>query len=371
LYFPIKNPIGTQLERKNKKILVICPHPVGYVPGQRLKFEQYFELWRSNGFDVEVSPFMSEHMQRIVYLEGHLFEKITGTLGGFSRRVKDLFRIRKYDIIYLFLWATPFGPPVSEWIIRKLAHKIVYDIDDLVYKPQTSPHNRFIKFLKSASKVNFLMRHADHVVVSTEKLMEYAKKFTQHISLIPATIDVNKYTITNSNKTNNIVIGWSGSHTTSKYLHLLDHVLKQIADRHPIKIMVMGDKNFAIKGVNIELIEWTADKEIEYLKQFDIGIYPIPDEEWVYGKSGGKLVQYMAAGVPIVASAIGPNFKAIKDGYNGFLVSSEEEWITKLELLIKDEKLRKQMGNNAKSYAIEFYSIEANVDKYLSIFNSL
>lgn len=360
-----------QLEKRNKKILVICPHPVGYVPGQRLKFEQYFDSWRNNGFDVEVSSFMSEYMQQIVYKKGHLASKIAGTTKGYMRRFGDLFKVRQYDIIYLFLWSTPFGPPVSEWLIRKLARKMIYDIDDLIYQADSSPNNKLIKKLKSSSKVDFLMKNADHVLVSTDKLLKYTQKFNVNVSLIPATIDVDKYNIPKKKESDTIVIGWSGSHTTSKYLHLLDNVLKEISRKHNVQIVVMGDKKFQINGLNIQLVEWTADIEVDTIKSFDIGLHPIPDEEWVYGKSGGKLVQYMAAGIPIIASAIGPNFKVIKNGYNGFLVSNEKEWIDKLELLITDKTLRKMMGDNAKENATEFYSVKANLPKYLAVFNSL
>ena len=366
------NLTGMLLEKRNKKILVVCPHPEGYVPGQRLKFEQYFEHWRNNGFDVEVSSFMSEHMQQIVYKKGHLPGKMAGTLRGYFTRLKNVFIIRKFDIVYIFLWVTPFGPPIAEWLFCKLSHKVIYDIDDLVYKSSASPNNKFIKFLKSSSKVDFLMRHANHVLVSTDKLMEYTQKFTRNVSLIPATIDMRKYKGDNKNTVDDIVtIGWSGSHTTSKYLHLLDNVLKTLSKKHHVRIMVMGDKNFAVPGLDVELVEWTAEKEAYNLMQFDIGLHPIPDEEWVYGKSGGKLVQYMAAGIPIVASAIGPNFKAVENGYNGFLVTTNEEWINRLELLIVDKKLREQMGNNSKSYAIKNYSTEANSDKYLAVLNSV
>ncbi len=349
----------------------MCPHPEGYVPGQRLKFEQYFHNWRSSGFDVDVSSFMSEHMQQTVYLKGHLPEKIAGTITGYIRRLNDLFRIRQYDVVYLFLWATPFGPPISEWLIHKLARKIVYDIDDLIYKPNASPHNQFIKFLKSSSKVDFLMKHSDHVFVSTDKLFVYTKNITNSVSLIPATIDVNKYVFPKPFNSDAVTIGWSGSHTTSKYLHLLDEVLKTVAQRHNVKIVVLGDISFKITGLELESVEWTADTEIRSLQRFDIGLHPIPDEEWVYGKSGGKLVQYMAVGIPIVASAIGPNFKAIKEGYNGFLVQTDEEWVDKLALLITDAALRKQMGANSRKYAVEHYSIEANSHKYLEVFNAI
>src|ERR1700744_2338796 len=109
------NPIGMPSDEKNKRILVICPHPVGYVPGQRLKFEQYFGAWEAAGYKVDVSPFMSEKMQQTVYLKGHFLAKIGGTFSGYIRRIKDIFRAGKYDIVYVFLWVTPFGPPFFEY----------------------------------------------------------------------------------------------------------------------------------------------------------------------------------------------------------------------------------------------------------------
>jgi len=358
-------------EKRNKRILVLCPYPIGCAPGQRLKFEQYYENWRANGFEVEVSPFMSDKMQKIVYKKGYLFAKIAGTIGGYFRRYRDLFRAGRYDIIYVFLWITPFGPPITEWLVRALSKKMIYDIDDLVYMGRTSRYNKFIKFLKSASKINFLIKRSDHVLVSTDELRSYSGKFNKNLSMIPATIDVKKYPYPATHMSGTVVIGWSGSQTTSKYLHLIDSVLKYLAANHNVKIMVMGDDDFELDGVDIELLHWTAESEITNLQKFDIGLHPLPDEQWAYGKSGGKLVQYMAAGIPIVATALGPNFKVIKDGYNGFLVTGEQEWIDRLVVLITDHELRKKMGENSRRFAEENSSVEANAGKYLAVFDKL
>ncbi|MDB5005121.1 MAG: glycosyltransferase family 4 protein [Mucilaginibacter sp.] len=312
---------------------------------------------------------MDDKLWNIVYKRNYLFLKAWYTILAYGKRYLLLFKIHKFDIVYIHLWGTPFGLPIYEWLLRKHSKKIIYDIDDLIYKGASSPNNKFMRIFKSGSKVNFLMKYADNVLVSTDKLLEYAKGLTTKISVIPATIDVNKYIDHNKKESDVVVIGWSGSHTTSKYLHLLDNVLKEISSKHNIKIMVMGDTSFYIKGLNIQLIEWTENTEVNSLMQFDIGIHPLPDEEWVYGKSGGKLVQYMAAGIPIVASAIGPNFKVIKNGYNGFLVNDEKDWIDKLDLLVTDSTLRKTMGNNSRKNAVDFYSVEANLAKYLKAFD--
>ena len=365
------NLIGMQLQEKKNKILVICPHPVGYVPGQRLKFEQYFKNWEVAGYEVTVSPFMSEDMQNVVYKKGFILVKILWTLNGYIRRYIGLFTIRQYDIIYLFLWGTPFGLPIFEWFVRKLSRKLIYDLDDMVHLGNTSEHNRIIKGLKSTKKVKFLAKNSNHIITSTPKLVEFLNNYGSNISLIPATIDTNRYKPLIQEETKEICIGWSGSHTTSKYLHLLDDVLKNISNKYPVKILVMGDPFFEIKGLkNLELINWSAENELSNLQKFSIGLHPLPDEEWVYGKSGGKLVQYMAVGIPTIATAIGPNYDAIKEGYNGFLVKSEQEWIDKLELLILNQNLRRTMGLNARNFAVENFSLESNSEKYLTALRS-
>ena len=353
-----------------KKILFIVPYPYNTAPSQRLKFEQYYDDFEKLGYQITRSPFIGEGFWKIIYKKGFYFSKIVYTVLSYLRRYLALTKVSKYDIVYVHLWGTPFGFPVYEWLVRRLSKKVIYDIDDLIYQGGSSPNNAVAGFLKSKWKVNYLMKYADHVLVSTDKLLNYTNQFTNHVSMIPATIDVKKYNFKKNSDLDKVVIGWSGSHTTSKYLHLLDGVFKQILARHnDVKIMVMGDENYAVEGLDIELIEWTAETEIANLQQFDIGLHPVPDEEWVYGKSGGKLVQYMAAGLPIIASAIGPNFKAISEGYNGFLVTTEVDWIDKLDLLITDKQLRKQMGANSKEFAIKHYSVEANLSKYLAAFN--
>ena len=348
-----------------KSILFIVPYPKDTAPSQRLKFEQYYPGFEKQGYTIDAVPFVSDGFWKIIYKKGFYIRKAAYTMLGYVKRYALLFSVHRYDVVYVHLWGTPFGLPIFEWLLRKLSMKLIYDIDDLIYKGESSPGNKFISSFKSSGKVDFLMGNADKVLISTDKLLSYAGQFTNKLSLIPATIDVEKYKFKKELNLDKVVIGWSGSHTTSKYLHLLDDVLKKISMRPDVKIMVMGDSSFSIDGANIDLLEWSADTEMHNIQQFDIGLHPIPDEEWVYGKSGGKLVQYMAAGLPIVASAIGPNYKAITDGYNGFLVSDEQAWYDKLELLITDVNLRRQMGVNSKKTAIESYSIEANLSKYM------
>ena len=120
-----------------------------------------------------------------------------------------------------------------------------------------------------------------------------------------------------------MTIGWSGSISTAKYFYFLSDILKKVKEKYDFRILVVGDKKCAIEGFNIEAVDWDEEKELFYLKQMDIGVYPLPFEEWVYGKSGLKAIQYMALAIPTVATAIGSNYRVIEDGVSGFLVKEE------------------------------------------------
>jgi glycosyltransferase involved in cell wall biosynthesis len=167
------------------------------------------------------------------------------------------------------------------------------------------------------------------------------------------------------------VIGWSGSHSTSKYLHLLDEVFQELAKKSNFKLVVMGDANFKVPGVEVEAVEWDERHEIEVIRSFDIGVYPLPNEEWVYGKSGLKALQYMALGVPTIATAIGTIFRIIKQEENGFLVSTREEWKHTLLRLMYSQSLREQIGASAVFSVRERFSVDANKASYISILHKL
>jgi glycosyltransferase involved in cell wall biosynthesis len=363
-----------QSERKNekKKILVICPHPVGYAPGQRLKYEQYFDSFKQAGYEVTVSPFMSESFQKIVYQKGKYLQKAFWTIAGYATRVRDLFRIKRYDIVYVFLWVAPFAPPVFEKLARRLARKLVYDIDDLVFLNPPSSSNPFVHYLRSPLNHISLMKSADHVITCTPYLDQFVRKYNKNTTDISSTINTDLYRPkTDYSVKDKFVIGWSGSHSTSKYLHLLDDVFINLAKEYKFKLVVMGDPRFSLPGVDVEAIPWNEAYETEVISKFDIGVYPLPNEEWVLGKSGLKALQYMALGIPTIATSIGTIHRIIENGQNGFLVNSMEEWKAKIETLLNNEGLRKEIGGKAAATVEESYSIRANKQTYLNILDQL
>ena len=214
------------------------------------------------------------------------------------------------------------------------------------------------------------MKKADHVITCTPYLDEIVRKYNQHTTDISSTINTEKYRPKTDYSVHNskVVLGWSGSVSTIKHLRILEPVFKRLQEDGLVyKLLVMGDENFCMEGVDVEALPWKENHEVEVIKRFDIGLYPLPDEQWVYGKSGLKALQYMAAGVPVIATAIGANFRIIQDNYNGFLVKENSEWISCIKKLAGDEVLRKRIGQQAAEEVEKKFSIIANKDTYLGI----
>lgn len=356
------------MSARRKKLLVLCPHPENVAPSQRLKYEQYFHYFRDNGYDITVSPFMTRRFWDIVYRKGHHLEKALWTLYGYLVRVYDLFRAPSYDGIYIHLWVAPFGPPVFERLSYRLGRRIIYDIDDMVFLKPKSKANPFIAWLKSPSRLTYLMKKAAHVITCTPTLDAFVRQYNPNTTDISSTINTDTYVPRKpSPEPRPLTLGWSGSHSTVKYLNLLKDVLLDLSKETPIRLLVIGDSDFRIEGLEVTALPWVEATEVADLQRIDIGLYPLPDEPWVYGKSGLKALQYMALGIPTVASALGANFRVIEDGVSGFLVKTSEEWKARLRQLIHDPELRQRIGEKARLRVEQLYSVRANRDTYLRI----
>ncbi len=356
-----------------KRLLVICPYPEHKAPSQRLKYEQYFSYFRANGYQVDVRPFMSEALWSIAYKPGKTLQKLWHLLAGYARRFGLLWSLRGYDVVYVHLWVTPIGPPVFEKLVLSLARNVVYDIDDLVYLKNEKADKWYTRIFKGRKKPIVLMRSADHVITCTPYLDSFVRRYNEATTDISSTINTSAYQPVNPYSNDlKITLGWSGSFSTARYLKLLEPMLRKLGESIDFRLLVMGDSNLSMNGVEVEAIEWSEASEVGFLQQFDIGLYPLPlDEEWVYGKSGLKALQYMALGLPTVATAIGTNFRIIESGTNGMLVTTDDEWLQALTLLAGNPDERRRIGANARRTVVEEYSIEANKDRYLDILDAL
>ena len=168
------------------------------------------------------------------------------------------------------------------------------------------------------------------------------------------------------------VLGWSGSHSTLKYFYLLKDILLELRKQRNFRIVIFGVKECFIEGLDITVVPFSEEEEVSTLQKIDIGLYPLPlNEQWVYGKSGLKALQYMALGIPTIATKIAANLRIINDNETGLLVTTDQEWLNALVYLLDEPLSRKKIGENAHRSIIEKYSLRANHDRYLTILNKV
>lgn len=361
---------------QRKRMLVLCPFPQGVAAGQRLKYEQYFDDWSHAGYDIDVSCFMDMAMWNVVYQPGHYLSKILGVLRGTVRRIADLFRVHRYDVVYVFMWVTPFGTTVMEHIVRARSKRLIFDVEDNVLVGQSLPKNynanALIQFLKGSNKANYLIRTADHVITSSPFLNETCLKINERkcCTYISSSVDTDRFLPTTSYSNEKpVVIGWTGTVSSKIYLEMLGNVFLELARRVPFKLKVIGNFDFELPGVDLEVVRWSEAREVADMQTLDIGVYPLPKDSWVLGKSGLKAIQYMAFGLPCVATDVGTTPLLITHRVNGMLVNTEEEWVATLEELVRNPELRQRLGTSARLDAVAKYSTRAIAALYRNVIN--
>lgn len=363
---------------RTKSILVLCPFPEGCAAGQRLKYEQYLEDWRSHGYDVEVRPFMDQAMWQVVHQPGRLLSKILGTLRGLHRRRKQMKDVANFDLVYVFLWASPIGSERIERKLRQASKRLIYDIEDNILDPsagdgQLRP-NPLIRWLRGNGKARYLVKQADHVIASSPDLATRCKSLNKRhaATYISSSVNTDLFLPVNDYANDDtVVIGWTGTISSLPYLDLLRRVFQRLSDLRDFRLRVIGNCEYDLPGVNLEVLRWSARDEVAQMQGIDIGVYPLPKDSWVGGKSGLKAIQYAAFGIPCVASRVGHTPNVVADGKTGLLVDDEAGWISALTNLIDDPDLRRRLGTSAREWAVANYSVKAVADDYRKVIDDV
>lgn len=262
-----------------------------------------------------------------------------------------------YDIVFI---QKVLLPKKYLNVLRFLIKKIVFDFDDAIYATHQTLENSTNFRKKQKNKDNFqkIVSMADLVVLENKYTKQYVDQYNSNILMITGPIDTVRYFPGEKQKNENVVIGWIGSPPNTSYLELLYPILERLSKEYPsILFKTIGAAPIELSNVKLKQVVWNLDTELTELQEFDIGIMPLPDDEWSRGKGGYKLLQYMALGIPSVVSPVGINVEMIEAGKNGFLAKDEVEWYEKLALLINDAKKRKVMGLNARETAERKYSL--------------
>ncbi len=356
------------------KILFLVPYPHGWSPSQRFRLEQYLPALDSRQYEWTLKSFWTLRSWQGLFVSGQTGHKILGILWGYTRRFSILFSISQYKFVFIHREATPLGPPVIEWVISHVFRKkIIYDFDDAIWLKDNPQESLFFEWLKWRSKVRSICRWSFAISAGNEYLCEYARRFNSHVFYNPTTIDTehlhNPALFARNVDPARITIGWTGSHSTLKYLKQVEPVLHRLMLRFDsLAFVCVADRPPEIEIPRMQFVQWSKETEIQALVNIDIGIMPLPDDEWANGKCGFKALQYMALQKATVASPVGVNTSIIQPGVNGFLANTEADWENYLTLLITNEMLREQMGQKGRQRVEEYYSVVSNTPLFLSLF---
>jgi len=262
------------------------------------------------------------------------------------------------------------GPPVFEWFIAKvLKRKFIYDFDDAIWLPNYSQSNARFHRLKAYGKVRKIAKWADQITVGNAYLKEFALEFNSNVAIIPTTIDLEHVHVGKTDQTQKpIIIGWTGSHTTMEYLPMLLPILKELRKEFTFKFRVISNHPPELDFEDLEYVVWNRDTEIDDLRGIHIGVMPLEDTEWAKGKCGFKGLQYMALEIPSVMSNVGVNSEIVAHQQNGWLCENETDWLMALRTLLQDQQLRQTHGAAGYLTVKERYSVAANTQNYLKLF---
>lgn len=352
------------------KVLVLMPYLPESAPGQRFRIEQWTPILQARGVSVHFEPFESPALKQVLHHPGQHAAKVWAMSCCIASRVAWLARFdrREWDAVFLHRELLPIGPPVLEWLLAKTGIPIVYDFDDAIFLSNVSDANRRLAWLKWPQKTGIICRLSTHVTVGNEYLRQYVLQFNSRVSVVPTTINSDEYTVKGNVAIQQPpVIGWSGSYSTIKHLQWFILTLQALRKSVEFRLKVVGAQDFTAPGISVESVPWTLGTEITDIKDFDIGIMPLPDDDWSRGKCGLKALQYMALGIPVIASPVGVNSSIITDGRNGFVAANHDEWIEKLVRLLTDTELRKRFAQEGRKTVEARYSAGVEAPRVLEI----
>jgi glycosyltransferase involved in cell wall biosynthesis len=355
------------------KVLVLVPYLHDTVPGQRFRIEQWAAVLERQGVTFRFEAFESPELKRVMYEPGHVFTKAGAAARCIASRVRLLAKIASgpWDVVVVYREVLPVGPPLLEWTLARTGKPIVYDFDDAIFLPDVSEANRRFAWLKWPRKTGAICRLSTHVMVGNDYLRQYASTFNPAVTVVPTTIDDRKYLGRSGVGLHDPpVVGWTGSRTTIKHLETIRGALRKLRDRVSFRLKVVGATGFRIPGVDVECVPWSAGTELAHLSEFDIGLMPLPDDGWSRGKCGLKALQCMALGIPVIVSPVGVNTEIVIDGRNGFLASTESEWVDKMACLLADAPLRDEFAREGRKTVEQRYSAEIQAPVFFDILRS-
>ena len=350
------------------KLLALTRYtPLG--ASSRLRFFQYAEFMKASGFDILFQPFFTDSYLTALY-SGKV--PLLIIFKAYWNRLKCLYCLGSYPVIWLEKESLPWLPAWLELLFVPSKAKLIVDYDDAWFHRYDRHANPLVRVFLG-KKIDRIMARANLVTVGNDYLEQRARQAgAKNIQQLPTVVDLRRYSVHDREKDcSTIVIGWIGSPGTAKYLDFLAPLAEKLSYELPLRFIAVGAHAHQLKVKSFQCIPWTEANEVDLLYGFDIGIMPLPDDEWERGKCGYKLIQYMTCSLPVIASPVGINCKIVEHGNNGYLASSPEEWESSIRALVSDSALRHRMGTSGRKKVEAAYSLQAVGDKLIFYFDNL
>jgi glycosyltransferase involved in cell wall biosynthesis len=344
-----------------KRVLFLTPNPIESA-SERYRIHQFVPYLEHAGFECKVRPFADRRLFQAVQasrMTSQLFYAPFSSL----RRAVDVYTAPRYDMVVIHREAFPFFCPRVERMVLRRHSRVVFSLDDAIYAGHRDTPNKkypFVYKLKYGPGVNEVLAKSAHVIAGSRTLAEHARQFNPHVSVVPTVVDANRYAYRAPTASSEcLTIGWMGTRSTSPYVFDIAPVLRQLGEvfRGQIRFRMYGDPQLQLPVSNYETRPFSLESEIEDLRRIDIGIMPLPDNEWTRGKCAFKAIQYMALGIPTVSSPVGMASEIIKHNVNGLLASTSGEWFEALARLMRDADLRRRLAEEGRKTIEACYSL--------------
>ncbi|HZS98872.1 MAG TPA: glycosyltransferase family 4 protein [Terriglobales bacterium] len=345
------------------KILFLVAHPVEDA-SRRYRIEQFLPLLERAGYECTVSEFSTPQLFEALHSKGKLAAKAFHSIYCSARRVVRLAALSKFDLIFIHREAFPFFTPAFEnWVVSRHG-KVVFSFDDAIYAahPDASLLNHpWLYRFKYGRSLEQVIARSFHVVAGNRTLEKYAERFNSKVTVIPTVVDCEKYQYKPvGDGTRPLVVGWMGSRSTASYLSSIAPVLRKLAATLPgrVEFRLFGCQDMQLDIPHATYCPFRLQSELPDLRTLDIGLMPMPDSRWTRGKCAFKAIQYMAMGIPTVASPVGATQDLIQHNDNGLLADSSDQWFEHLQQLVSGADLRRRISLRARQTIEDNYSLQ-------------
>jgi glycosyltransferase involved in cell wall biosynthesis len=347
------------------KVLFLTKHSRAGASSRYRTF-QYLPWYEQAGIECRVSSLFDEGYLAHRYRAGT--GRVIDIASAFLRRVAALAKAHRFDLVVVEKEVIPYFPALPERLLRWSGVPYVVDYDDALFHQYDLHPRPWIRGLLGR-KIASVMCGARLVTAGNHYLAEYARGAgARSIEVIPTVIDLGRYPPADrAARPTEFRIGWIGSPSTAKYLQHAASALAQVCANGQARVQLIGAGDVSLPGVPLDVLPWAGDTELELLRRCDVGIMPLPDTPWERGKCGFKLIQYMAAGLPVVASPVGANEAIVDEGVNGYFARNHHDWVSALERLRDAPELRQTFAQAGREKVERHYCLQVTGPRMVSL----